>query len=195
MTDVRYALPNDAEDVEATLVDAFLADPMMAWMLEDPDRPGHARPDDLAKVMDVERRTYGPCGHSYTIPGKAAALWAPPGHRPDLTEFLEVFGALADPERVGGAGKKFMLIGEYEPEEPHFYLHMIGARDSARGQGLGSLLMDRVHAECDAERIPAYLEASTERSAALYERHGYERLATIEFAPSIALRPMLRPPQ
>ncbi|GJM37358.1 MAG: hypothetical protein DHS20C19_07250 [Acidimicrobiales bacterium] len=195
MTDIRHALPDDADDVETTLREAFLADPMMAFMIEDPEREGHCRRDDLAAIMDVERRTYAPCGHSYTIPGKAAALWAPPGHRPDLTEFIEVFSSRADPERAATAAEQFMLMAEHEPEEPHFYLHLIGARDSARGQGLGSLLLDRIHAVCDAEGLPAYLEASSERSAVLYERHGYERLATIDFAPGVALRPMLRSPR
>lgn len=195
MTQVRHALPGDAGDVETTLVEAFAADPVMAWFLEDPDRPGHCRTDDLARIMDVERRTYGSCGHSYTIPGRAAALWAPPGFRPDLTEFLEVFGSLADPERSAAAAENFMLMVEHEPDEPHFYLHMIGARDDARGQGLGSLLLARIHTVCDAEQIPAYLEASSARSAALYARHGYEELATIDFAPGVALRPMVRAPQ
>ena len=71
---------------------------------------------------------------------------------------------------------------------------MIGARSDARGQGLGSLLLEHVHAVCDREGIPAYLEASTPRSAALYARHGYEELDVIEFTPGVVLRPMLRPP-
>jgi hypothetical protein len=41
---------------------------------------------------------------------------------------------------------------------------------------------------------PAYLEASILRSAALYERHGFTRIATIDFAPGVALYPMLWTP-
>lgn len=195
MSEIRHALPGDVDDLHDTLVEAFLADPIWAWFMGDPERAGFAEPGALRAIMEVEARTYLPCGHSYIIPGRAAALWAPPGFRPDLTEFIETFGALADPVRAEAAAEPFMLMGEHEPDEPHFYLHLIGARDDARGQGLGSLLMARVHAVCDAEGIPAYLEASTERSAALYTRHGYERLTTVEFAPGVALHPMLRLPR
>jgi hypothetical protein len=34
-------------------------------------------------------------------------------------------------------------------------------------------------ARCDRERMPAYLESSTERSRALYERHGFQTTEVI----------------
>ena len=40
--------------------------------------------------------------------------------------------------------------------------------------------------------MPAYLEASTERSRDLYARHGFELIATIQVADSPPLFPMVR---
>ena len=48
------------------------------------------------------------------------------------------------------------------------------------GWGLGAALLRPVLDRCDAEKIPAYLEASSPRNRALYERHGFE--VTEEFA-------------
>ena len=39
--------------------------------------------------------------------------------------------------------------------------------------------MFEILARCDRERIPAYLESSTERSRALYERHGFSTTEVI----------------
>ena len=49
----------------------------------------------------------------------------------------------------------------------------LGVVPGARGRGLGgALLRDRL-VRADAEGMPAYLEASSPRSRALYERHGF----------------------
>ena len=43
-----------------------------------------------------------------------------------------------------------------------------------QGQGLGSALMRPILTLCDRDRLGAYLESSSDRSQALYERHGFE---------------------
>ena len=40
--------------------------------------------------------------------------------------------------------------------------------------------MFEILARCDRERTPAYLESSTERSRALYERHGFRTTKVID---------------
>ncbi len=62
-------------------------------------------------------------------------------------------------------------------------------------QGLGSALMRPALDRCDADGVSAYLEASSERSAALYERLGFVHLGVLELpdeGPS--LWPMQRQP-
>ncbi len=47
---------------------------------------------------------------------------------------------------------------------------------------------------CDSAGLPAYLEASSERSAALYERLGFQLVGELQYGGSQPLRLMLRPP-
>jgi hypothetical protein len=48
---------------------------------------------------------------------------------------------------------------------------------------------------CDDERLPAYLEASSEDNARLYERLGFARRDEIEVLPGVRVRPMWREPR
>lgn len=50
---------------------------------------------------------------------------------------------------------------------------MIAVAPERQGEGLGSALVRSVLDRCDQEGVPAYLEASNERSRALYERLGF----------------------
>jgi len=50
---------------------------------------------------------------------------------------------------------------------------VIGVRPEWQGRGFGSALLRPILERCDRERLPAYLEASSPRNRALYERHGF----------------------
>jgi GNAT superfamily N-acetyltransferase len=54
--------------------------------------------------------------------------------------------------------------------EPHFYVRTVGVRTALQGQGVGSVLMQPTLERADSAGLAAYIEASTERSAALYAR-------------------------
>lgn len=190
----RHADPADVDTLETVLTEAFLADPFWAHFMPDPAREGFAREASLRDCLIAEIDSYLRHGHTYLVDDRAAALWTPPGITADDEKLVEQFGIHGDNALLEAALPQFLEIGAWRPEQPHFYLHLLGARDRSRGQGLGSVLLDRVLAVCDAERTPAYLEASTLRAAALYERHGFEHLAAIDFAPGVTLHPMLRTP-
>lgn len=190
----RHAVPADHGTLLTVLVEAFLADPFWAHFMGDPDRDGFSRTEALGDCMNAEIEAHLTHGHTYLVDDRAAALWTPPGIRADEEGLVEQFGRHGDDARLEAAMPTFLEMVEWRPDEPHFYLHLIGARDTARGLGLGSVLLQRVLDVCDAEGIPAYLEASTSRAAALYERHGFEEIATVTFAPGVALHPMLRAP-
>ncbi|WP_330253720.1 GNAT family N-acetyltransferase [Nocardia sp. NBC_00565] len=66
-----------------------------------------------------------------------------------------------------------LLAREHPREFPHRYLQVIVTVPEHRGNGAGAaILADRLKAASD-EGIPAFLEASTERSARLYTRMGF----------------------
>jgi GNAT superfamily N-acetyltransferase len=75
--------------------------------------------------------------------------------------------------------RALMTLEAKHPREPHYYLPFVGVDPDWQGRGLGSSVLAPVLARCDSERVPAFLEASTPRNRALYERHGFA--ATEEF--------------
>ena len=81
------------------------------------------------------------------------------------------------------------------PRAPHYYFAYIGVAPQAQGQGLGSRLMRPTLDRCDERGLPAYLEASSERNALLYERLGFKLEREMCFAGSPPLRLMMRQPQ
>jgi GNAT superfamily N-acetyltransferase len=79
--------------------------------------------------------------------------------------------------------------------EPHFYVRTVGVRPALQGQGLGTALMQQTLERADSAGLPTYLEASSERSAALYERLGFLRMDVLELSEGgPTVWPMRRPP-
>jgi ribosomal protein S18 acetylase RimI-like enzyme len=87
------------------------------------------------------------------------------------------------------------LIGEkakFHPEEPHWYLHMIGVDPRFQGRGYGSALIRHALERVDSDRLPAYLESTNPVNVPIYERHGFELVATVEVPGTPPMFPMLR---
>lgn len=146
--------------------------------------------------MLAEVESHVSLGHVYVAnDGAAVALWEPPGVVADGSLLEEVIFSEIAEETLTATADQWGRFLECRPEFPHFYLGMLGACDAARGQGLGSALLERVLAVCDAEGLPSYLESSNVRNVGLYLRHGYEVVEEIEFAPDVIVRPMLRTPR
>lgn len=137
-----------------------------------------------------------PAGRAIVREGSAGvSLELPPGawrmpfraqvaHGPD---FARIFG-----RRLPHA---FALITKMErrhPREPHYYIPYVGVVPAAQGQGLGASLVRETLDRCDREGLPAYLEATNERNAALYARLGFEHLGAFTLGSSPPLWPMRR---
>ncbi|PXX62220.1 acetyltransferase (GNAT) family protein [Nocardia tenerifensis] len=85
-----------------------------------------------------------------------------------------------------------LLAHSHPCELPHRYLQVIVTVPEHRGKGAGAaILADRTKAASSAG-VPAYLEASTERSARLYTRMGFARTGAEHELPEggPTLRPM-----
>src|SRR5688500_5386289 len=80
-------------------------------------------------------------------------------------------------------GRQMRLTSAQEsahPHEPHYYLPLAGVTPDRQGRGIGSALLQPVLDRCDRDGVPAYLEATSERNRALYERHGFVATSVIE---------------
>ena len=148
---------------------------MTRWLLPERER----REEKLRRLYGrvMLKRVMGRHGRVFATGGVAgAALWSPPARwKPDvltlarcLPDVVGVFGRDLSRAAVGLA-----RIEREHPEEPHWYLATLGVEPESQGRGLGSALLGPVLELCDAGAVPAYLESSTPRSRALYERHGF----------------------
>jgi RimJ/RimL family protein N-acetyltransferase len=96
--------------------------------------------------------------------------------------------------RLPRARRLQKLFEANHPHEPHYYIRYLGVATRFQGHGLGTALLRPTLDRCDREGVPAYLEASSERSAALYERLGFVHLGELRVPNGPRFWPMRRPP-
>ncbi len=175
-SDIRKLTAVEVRPVARALAQAFYSDPHFRWIVRDDD----------VRMPRLERgfatfvgRVWLPHGESYTHERLlGAALWMPPGtwHMAVLDQLRLLPATIRDlrgdtPRLLKG----LMFIEKKHPHEPpHWYLPMIGVMPAWQGRGYGAALLRPVLKRCDEQELPAYLEASTPRNRALYERHGFE---------------------
>jgi GNAT superfamily N-acetyltransferase len=179
-----------ADQVAATLALAFAADPVIRWLLPHPEQYLTYFPQTV-RVMGEPALEAGTADAIADDAG--IALWVPPGSS-ILNEALgELVVRSIDAVRKDEVFAFMGQMSEYHPTEPHWYLPLIGVEPCRQGHGLGSRLLARGLARTDHDRLPAYLEASTPRNRALYQRHGFVATGEIQVADSPPMWPMLRP--
>jgi RimJ/RimL family protein N-acetyltransferase len=189
---VREVGVGDLSQLSATLADAFAIDPVMQWLA-----PSRRSDRNLRRLIEIELEFYVlPAGRVLTISDfRGASLELPPG-RWEMTVplsaalgFVRTFGM-----RLPRARRLQRLFEANHLREPHYYVRYLGVATRFQGHGLGTALLRPTLDRCDRERVPAYLEASTERSARLYERLGFVHLGTRQVPDGPWFWPMRRPP-
>ena len=174
----------------ATLVLAFNTDPVARWMYGDPydylrhsPRLFHALGASSFKARAAQR----------TTDGHGVALWLPPGVDGDEKPLLTVLAQTINGDRSAEVDAVFERTERYRPNEPHWYLSLIGVEVRHRNKGCGSGLLKHGLCRCDRERLPAYLWSSNPLNTSLYQRNGFEIVGSIQVGSSPPIFPMLRP--
>lgn len=195
-SDIRRAREDERPRVARLLAAAFYDDPVATWIYRDDGRR-LARMDPLFRLY--LRRIWLRHDECWVTEHDAgAAVWMPPGTSQLGTwEQLGLTPATVWSAR-GDAVRLLRLVGALDgahPHEPdHWYLPFIGVTPEYQGRGFGAALLRSVLQRCDAERTPAYLEASAPRNRALYERNGFQVREEIRVADSPPLWAMWREP-
>ena len=171
---ITRAAPAALERISATLARAFHEDPVLGWVVPDPERRRACLPPFFA----VQAEAYLALDETHLAgEGEAVALWAPPGTAAvdgdGADAYVERLAAILGPDAERG-GQVEEAIAEHHPEEPCWYLQWLAVLPEHRGAGLGGRLLRTVLDRCDATATPAYLEATSEHNRSLYARHGFE---------------------
>lgn len=186
----RKATAESLLTVSETLALAFHDDPVVTWCIPEAPR----RREILPAFFGAVAESYLGYDEIYHVDeGVSAAVWAPPAAEDD-EQLVERIGRIS----AEYADRVFQVLGlmeEKHPTDPHYYLFFLGTRPEWQGRGIGSALMAPVVANCDRERIPAYLEATSERNKALYLRHGFHVTGEIQIPDGPPMWPMWRTPQ
>jgi len=95
-------------------------------------------------------------------------------------------------ERLETIGRVFEKLESFHPEEPHWYLAVLGTDAHFQGQGLGAALLKHTLQICDSAGQTAYLESSNPQNISIYERHGFAIMDEIRIDDCPVLTPMLR---
>lgn len=175
---IREATSADVGSVARVMGQAFEDDPVAGWFWTDARRRLETLTGWYRLVLESHYLEHGRvfvAEDEGEIAG--CSIWSPPGGwrlsaRAELRATRYALPRLG--RRVPLATVGMRRIERSHPREPHWYLSELGVRPASQGRGFGSRLMIEMLELCDRAATPAYLESSTERSRALYERHGFE---------------------
>lgn len=188
---IHTATDTDSDQVLAAAVLAFSTDPFVRWAAADSHRylthyPTLVRPF-LAQAL--KSRT------AYYTPGfSGVALWLPPEVSVDEQAVAAAIQSLVPAAMQGEAFSVFEQMNNFHPTQAHWYLPLMGVEPRHQRQGLGAALLKHALVACDRDQRLAYLEASSHQNLALYERHGFAVIGTIQVGSSPPIFPMLREP-
>lgn len=171
-TVVRAGAP-DVAALSQVIAHAFHDLPPSRWLIADTDARREILPAYFR--MLVEHAMVGGIVHT-TRARTAVALWLPAG--PDAP------GQAADYDArlIGATGRwanrlrafDSALEQHHPADVAHHYLAILAVHPNAQGRGIGTALLRAQHQVLDHDGgAPAYLEAASQRTHRLYQRHGY----------------------
>jgi GNAT superfamily N-acetyltransferase len=186
------ATASDEAHIIDVLVRANWADPAARWVWPDPQQflmhfPSFVRA--FGGKAFAHRSAYYLDGYI------GAALWLPPDVHPDENELVTLVQRTVSEQIQNDIITVFEDMGRYHPNEPHWYLPLMGVDPSQQGKGFGSALLQHTLIQVDRDNRLAYLESSNPRNIPLYKRHGFELLGSIQSGTSPSIAPMLRRPR
>jgi ribosomal protein S18 acetylase RimI-like enzyme len=175
----RLMETDEVRPLAAALADGFAGEPVTDWLL--PQRRWRRARLRLLFRVELEALVLPHGGFVFTADDDGNGLvggclvlppdrWRMPKSMDGRTalRWLRVYG-----RGLGRAIRAQRIMEQHHPDEPHYYIRWLAIRPGLRDHGLGRALLQPVLDRCDSERLAAYIEASSERSAALYERLGF----------------------
>jgi GNAT superfamily N-acetyltransferase len=144
----------DVDHAIATLVLAFVTDPVARWMYDDP----HQYLLHIPRLFRALGKNSFEGGTAQrTNDGLGVALWLPPGVHGDDGPLEAVIAGSIVKEKQAEVAAIFERTEHNRPAEPHWYLSLIGVEALHRNKGCGAALLKYRLRQCDREHLPTYL--------------------------------------
>lgn len=161
---------SDEGKVIATLVSAFIADPVERWLFAEPLRylTQFGRFVAAFGGGGFERKTVFSLGDF-----AAVAIWIPPGAQPDADAIVAVLSESVPTEQQADTFSVLEQMDAAHPTDLHWYLLWLGVDSARQGAGLGAELLKQCLVRVDADHMPAFLDTPNPRTVSFYERHGF----------------------
>ena len=182
----------DQPRVTATLVSAFIADPVERWLY----------PQPLAYLTNFPAFVAAFGGEAFeqetvwSIDDFAAvAIWLPPGVQADGDAIVTVLSESVSTEKHTDTFSVLEQMDAAHPTDPHWYLPWLGVDGARQGAGLGADLLRQCLIRVDADHRPAFLETPNPRTVPFYERHGFRVTSVSQAGACPPVTSMLRPAQ
>lgn len=187
LRDTLYRLgKRDMTAAGVALANAFQNDPLWGKIFD-----GESELEKkYAACLEIPTRISNTYGHVYATSEKLEGVMAySPGSKSCYTLWnILRSGGLLSAFRIGS--KAGRLMGPvFEPLDKdrteqmlgreYIYLHLLGVQKAYQGQGHGGRLIRALFEECDAAKLPIYLDTETEKNAAMYEHLGFKTVKEI----------------
>ncbi|WP_052810194.1 GNAT family N-acetyltransferase [Streptomonospora alba] len=199
----RAELPAVAEAYTA----ANLHDPVLRWVIDDENERRRITAGTWQETTVAYLENVLHSGELVIAEDESAAVagvslweWTDPAQATGGSALQDPEGARFIEHAYGEyAGRMKLLIeltGRRRPQAPaYWYLLNIVVDPRRRGQGIGGAMLRTHLKRLEAERAPAFLEASSPQNRRLYERFGFADLGEpVELPEGPRLQPMWRPP-
>jgi GNAT superfamily N-acetyltransferase len=186
------ARAEDRDRVAAAIALGFSTDPVCRWMYPDSRQFMSGFP---TFVLAMGGRAFDHESAYCTADLSGAALWLPPGVTADEDAMGPHLERTVDPAKLEAVQATMEQMEHHHPSEPHWYLPLIGVDPARQRSGHGAALMRCALERVDRDGLPAYLESTNPRNIPLYQRHGFEVVATIQVGDVPPLFPMVRRPR
>jgi GNAT superfamily N-acetyltransferase len=180
---------HEQDRVIATVVAAFIADPVERWLWHEAWRYLTHFPAFVA--------AFGAAAFEadavWTLDDVAAvALWIPPGAEPDGDRIVAVLRDTVPVEQHADTFAVLEHMNGMHPTDAHWYLPWLAVDPCRQDAGLGRRLLARSLERVDADHLPAYLETPNPRTVPFYERHGFQIAGTAQAGACPPITSMLR---
>jgi GNAT superfamily N-acetyltransferase len=188
---LRQASAADAPAAGAAMAAAFASDPVWKWMINDPRRFERR----ASRVHQAIVRMHLPLATVWLTTPVASTDEPSPRQRvlsvgvwaPSKQFKVPIHRALAQIPRLATVNRESLRrlgatteLDQCHPDEPHWYLAVIGTRPDCEGRGLGAAVMAPALTQADADGVGCYLESSKEHNVSYYQRHGFEVIGTVD---------------